>query len=284
MYIREPFPHLRLKIRETLGIEAKFTRLGLWDTLRRIVYDNYSVSRYGDGELSYFIKRRSLRFQPYRKDLGERVREAIMIPKEGILTCFNNLYRDTDRYLSVNLQETDQNQNSSERESEYIIGPDRRREQRSYVERWIKITRKTKIRTFGDATCFRLAGYVDEHAAGKFEEVKEDFRKIFRDKRILFICPEKPLAGLSFPELEPTLRAIGLRDAQYIFIPAIDAASEEERIRKELAEKRGYDDLFIQAGPLATAMAYELAGTIDGKVLDIGALNYAVPLLAPISK
>jgi hypothetical protein len=280
MYIREPFPHTRLKIRELLGIEAQFRRLGRWETLRKIVHEDYSVARYGDGELSYFLKRRSLRFQPYYRDLGDRLHEAIMTPKQNLLICFNNNFRDSDRYKSINLAELSSGEGNDSNGEPYQLGPDRRRERRSYVERWIRIARRTQIRTFGDATCFRITGYVDEHANGLLEAVKEDFRSLFRGRRILFICPESPLAGQSFKELEPKLRRIGLRDAQYIFIPNQDAAEVELDIRRELEQKSGYDDIFIQAGPFATVLAYELAGAVDGRIIDVGALNKAVPIFA----
>jgi hypothetical protein len=275
MYIREPFPHTRLKIREMLGTEAKFTRLGCWDTLKRIVWDGYSVSRYGDGELSYFLKHLNLRFQTYLPELGERLREAITIPKDGVLTCYNNAYRDADRYQFLDMD----GERNSEGLYNVIIGPDRRRQRRSYVERWIKIARKTNIRTFGDATCFRLACYVEEQADDKLEDVKEDFRSLFRGRRILFVCPEKPLAGHSFAVLEPLLMKLGLRDAQYIFVPGKNAAEIEPMVRQKIAEKSRYDDIFIQAGPLATVLAYEFAGTVDGRVVDAGALNCTIPFL-----
>lgn len=279
MYIREPFPHTRLKIRQKLGIEDKFTRLTRWETIRKIVHENYSVSRYGDGELSYLLKKRSLRFQPYHSDLGARLNDAIMTPKQAVLSCFNNFYRDTDRYTFIDLAEFSYEEGHASIGEPYKLGPDRRRERRSYVERWIRIARRTQIRTFGDATCFRITGYVDEHANGQMEAVKEDFRSLFRGRRILFVCPEKPLAGHSFQELEPKLQSIGLRDAQYIFIPNVDAAAVEQDIRRQLEKISGYDDIFIQAGPLATVLAYELGGSIEGRVLDVGALNTVVPYI-----
>lgn len=203
-----------------------------------------------------------------------------MTPKDGVLACFNNKRRDSDRDIGVDLSTKFAEQNGEANNDCYKIGPDRRRERRSYIERWIKIARNTQIRTFGEATCFRIGLYVDEYTNGRIEEVKDDFRALFRERRILFICPEKPLAGHSFKELEPKLRRIGLRDAQYISIPNVDAAAVEQDIHRQLQKKSRYDDIFIQAGPLATALAYELAGTVDGRVIDSGALNNAVPFFA----
>jgi hypothetical protein len=38
-------------------------------------------------------------------------------------------------------------------------------------------------------------------------------------------------------------------------------------------------DVFLQAGPLATVLAYELAGRIDARLIDSGALNAQVSYL-----
>jgi len=276
--MREPFPHTRLKLRELLGLEAKFTRLNRWETLRKIVHENYSLSRYGDGELRYFLKKRSLYFQPYYANLGERLHQAIMEPKDSLLTCFSNELLQMDRYVFIQPEAILAGRNRGG-DSPYWLGDDRRRQRRTYIERWIRVARRTKIRTFGDSNCFRIDGYVAEFENHNLEEVKEDFRALFSGRRILFICPNNPHGGESFQTLEPKLRAIGLKDAQYIAIPQEDVASIEHDVRREIDKKRGYDDIFIQAGPLATVLAYELAGTIEGRVIDSGRLNKTVVFL-----
>jgi hypothetical protein len=279
MYIREPFPHTRLRIREFFGLEAEFNRLTRWETIRKIIREGYSVSHYGDGELGYMLKKRGLYFQPYYENLGNRLREYIMTPKNGVLTCFSNDMRDMDRYIHI----IDDAIISSERKIEnswYFLGPDKRLQRRAYVERWIRIARQTQIRTFGDTNCFRIDGFFKEFENRQFDQVKDDFQALFRNRRILFVCPKTPKGGDSFEALEPKLRKIGLRDAQYIFVPEVDAASVEDDIRREIDRKSNYDDIFIQAGPLATVLAYELAGTIDGCVIDSGRLNNAIPYLA----
>jgi hypothetical protein len=201
-----------------------------------------------------------------------------MTPKNGVLTCFSNDLRDMDRYIHI----TDDAITSGERKidnSSYFLGPDKRRQRRAYVERWLRIARQTRIRTFGDTNCFRIDGFFKEFEKGQLDQVKDDFQALFRNRRILFVCPKTPKGGDSFEALEPTLRAIGLRDAQYIFVPEVDAASVEDDIRREIDRKSNYDDIFIQAGPLATVLAYELAGTIEGRVIDSGRLNKSVVFL-----
>jgi hypothetical protein len=279
MYVREPFSHTRLKIREFLGLEAQFHRLTRWETVRKVVYDGYSLSRYGDGELGYFLKKKGLYFQPYYQDLGQRLHEHIMTPKDGVLTCFSNDMRDMDRYFYIDKAVIMSGKRNIDG-SGYSLGPDKTRQRRTYVERWIRIARQTQIRIFGDTNCFRIDGFFNEFENGQLDEVKADFQALFRNRRILFVCPKTPKGGASFEALEPELRNIGLRDAQYIFIPEVDAALVEGDIRREIEKKSNYDDIFIQAGPLATVLAYELAGTIDGRVIDSGRLNNAVPYLA----
>jgi len=254
MYIREPFAYTRFRLRETFGLEAQFKRLSRWETLRRVAYEGYSIARYGDGELSYFLKGLDLHFQPFRKDLGERLRQGILSPKSGVLTCYNNVFHEPIRSTAH-----------------------KKRKHRSYVERWIRIARKTEIRTFGDARCFRFKGYCETFDKEYIEQIKKDFRALFQNRKILFVCPEVPLAGNSFKDLEEHLKKIGLSGAQYIFIPNFDAAAFECDIVRQIQSRSGFDDIFLQCGPLATVLSYELAGTIDGRVVDVGALNTAIP-------
>ncbi len=64
--------------------------------------------------------------------------------------------------------------------------------------------------------------------------------------------------------------------AEFVDIPAVDAAAEEERIVREILATRGMTDVFIQAGPLATVLAHELSGRTDARIIDSGALNAQV--------
>jgi hypothetical protein len=75
------------------------------------------------------------------------------------------------------------------------------------------------------------------------------------------------------------MRRLGLVAADYSAVPSIDAFASINAIEAAILSRRGFDDVFIQAGPVATVLASELAGRIDGRVLDVGSLNTQVHFL-----
>lgn len=275
VYMREPLPKARLLISSLIGSERTIERLSPSDTLHRILEERCSISRFGDGELRYCLKKKGIAFQPFRSELANRLLNAILIPKNRVLTCFNNIYRDTDYpefVVAYGGQKPYDHFRSVHFEND-IGARSRGRERRAYIERWLRVLRKTRIRTFGEASVFRLSLYVQEYERGDMESVKNDFRSLFAGRRILFICPRSPHEGDGFKELEPRMREFGLDGAEYHYIPEIDAAAVEDEIVDKILTTKDVTDVFIQAGPLASVLAHELSDKIEVPIVDAGALN-----------
>lgn len=270
----------RLRARELFGLEQKFIRLTPRQTLARVAREPIGVSRYGDGELRYALKRKALKFQPFREGLADRLLAAVLTPRDGVLTCFNNTFRDSDVHERIRAYSA-----AAPERTRSALAPDdiavysRRSERLAYSARWTAVASRTAIRTFGDAIFVRLYVYVAEYKAGAIEAVKDDFRRLFAGRRILFVGPRTPLWGPSFRDLGEELRALGVAAAEFVDVPPVDAAAEEERIVRAILAARGMTDVFIQAGPLATVLAHELAGRTDARILDAGSLNAQVPYL-----
>lgn len=272
-----------LKLRALAGLESKFERLTPRETLRRAAYDHVGISRFGDGELRYCLKRKGIKFQPFRPDLADRLLVAILEPKDGVLTCFSHTFRDEpspEWVVAFNPKPYDAYR--TVRSPNDIGVLHRRSERRAYAARWNAVAKRTAIRSFGDTNFLRLSMYVDAYVAGDMDAVLDDFRQLFAGRRILFVAARDPLYGGAYRDKGRELAALGVAAAEFIDIPAVDAAAEEERIVREiLAGARGMTDVFIQAGPFATVLAHELAGRMDARIIDSGALNAQVEYLVP---
>jgi hypothetical protein len=75
------------------------------------------------------------------------------------------------------------------------------------------------------------------------------------------------------------MRQLGMIDAAFIDIPSTNAFAMIDEIEAQIRARRGFDDVFIQAGPVATVLAAELAGKIEARLLDVGSLNTQVRFL-----
>lgn len=251
-------------------------RLGNEETLRRVIDDGVALSRFGDGELKLALYGKGLRFQRHSPALEAALAEALLVPKAGVLACFNTMFaenaeqewvaryerypKNPDGYRSIHAHND-------------ILVLRRSRQQREYRRHWRIIAGESGVDTYGSAGVFFLGLHVEEYARGEMEAVLDRYRALFNGRRILFVCPDRPMGGLSFAEQLGTMQRIGLRDAQFIKVPETDAFEHSAEVRQAILASTGFDDLFIQAGPAATVWAHQFAGRIDGRVLDVGSLS-----------
>lgn len=267
-----------------LGKAGPVKRLGCLDTLHRITRDGMSVARFGDGECRMAFSEKPLEFQRWSPLLQEKLRTALFEPKAGVFSTFNHYYRDHLFVAWIAAFERYPKRYARWRSVQAANDVGllwRPRDMLMYRRYWSRIVRETRQPVFGDTSTFYLGCYLDEYAAGEMEAVFDAFRALFAGRRILFVGPETPMGGASFRDEMPRLKAIGLRDGDFMAIPATDAFEHYEAILSEIRRRRkGFDDIFIQAGPAATVAAYELAGTTAGRVIDAGSLNTQIRYLA----
>jgi Glycosyltransferase GT-D fold len=64
-------------------------------TIEKLVHGQSSVSRYGDGEFAIMIGK-DLLFQPFSKDLHDRLHEVIKSNKKNHIVCIPNVFNNLD--------------------------------------------------------------------------------------------------------------------------------------------------------------------------------------------
>lgn len=200
----------------------------------------------------------------------------LFAPGDRVLRCFNNVFAERPEWEWVARYQRYHKTPDGFRtvhEPDDIMVHSRRRQQSEYVCHWQIIARETEAAAYGSAGVFFLGLYIDAYVRGEMDEVLDQFRALFNGRRLLFVCPDRPMGGQSFGEQLETMRRLGLKGAQFIAVPETDAFEHSDQIRQAILGATGFDDVFIQAGPAATVWAYDLAERIDGRVLDVGSLN-----------
>jgi hypothetical protein len=245
-------------------------------TLDRLLDEGCSLSRFGDGELKLAYRKKSLRFQPVSKSIVQGLADALEIERPGHVPCTNFQFMgqfDWIRLAGYERYATSSGTRISLEKPDDALVLHRKKATLEYRAYWRRVQKASRIPVFGSAGVFFLAFYIEAYRAGRMEEVLGKFRSLFNGRRILFVAPVKPMGGQSFAEQVPLMQQLGLRSAQFITVPDTDAFAETDRVMVEIDGARGFDDIFLQAGPAASVWAHMLAGKFEGRVLDVGSLN-----------
>jgi hypothetical protein len=258
------------------------SKLDRRSTLRRLTNCNLSLARIGDGEMRYAFKRRSALFQRWENFLAEKLLAVLLNPPPNVLPCFNHhfaAHSEIEWIVAYERYPKEYAEYRTARTSQDIGILKREKERLEYDACWRKIARRTAALEYGDAAVFFLGSYVQNYERGEMDIVRDEFRALFRGRRILFVGPETPHGGASFRRQYDDMKRIGLKSADFISIPATDAATYATEIEAEILSRRSFDDVFLQAGPLATVLAAELSSKINGRALDVGSLNTQIRYL-----
>lgn len=68
------------------------------ETIRKIIDDRCSVSRFGDGEVLLTSPEKEIRFQKGDPLLAKRLTEVLQSHEEGHIVCISDAFRDLYRY------------------------------------------------------------------------------------------------------------------------------------------------------------------------------------------
>ena len=68
------------------------------ETIRKIIDDRCSVSRFGDGEVLLTSPDKEIRFQKGDPLLAKRLTEVLQSHEEGHIVCISDAFRDLYRY------------------------------------------------------------------------------------------------------------------------------------------------------------------------------------------
>ncbi len=269
------------KITNNLGLKRfQLKRLDRFETLNYLIDNNLSISRFGDGECSIAFDHKGIHFQEYSDDLKDKLLKVLTTKNDKILVSFNNSFVDESKYrVIVKYGRTGKVYDSFEtiKLANDIGILERKNEQIFYKGKFREIRRIFKNPILGDATVFYIGFYYKEYQKANLEIVFELYKRLFKDKRILFVCPENPLMSKSFRTLIEEGVIQSHEDATFYFVPSTNAFSKYKEILESILERQDtFDLVIIQAGPTATVLAHELSTKHNIKAYDVGSLNESI--------
>lgn len=212
------------------------------DTIDKLLSGRVSISRYGDGEFS-LMNGKNLIFQPYHKELGEKLKEIINSSKENHIVGIPDIFDDLDIY--------------TDKSKTYWIKYLNLNRNRIY-----KVLNLNK--TYYDSLVTRL--YIDCKDKHKVEQRFNKMRLLWSDRDIVVIEGEKSRLGIGNDLFDNT------KSIERIICPSKDAFSKYDKIIDEVRKQDKYKLILIALGPTATVLAYDLA--LEGyHAIDIGHID-----------
>ncbi|MCQ9337285.1 GT-D fold domain-containing glycosyltransferase [Corynebacterium phoceense] len=208
-------------------------QLGFNDTLDRIVSDNLSFARFGDGELSMLLRPDySLSIQPNSEAIRSELREVVQSDSQSLLLGFPFFYRDA-HWSKV------------------------------WADIWDEVHELfAEVETVGNAHVSRPVYFASE-----LDTAVLKWRKVWDDKRVTVITGQ----GSRF-DLIPQLFN-NVKDSSFLYSTPKNAYADLDRILEtvETTEYKASDIFLVALGPAGTVLTHKLA--LSGRrAIDIGHL------------
>lgn len=198
------------------------------ETLRVIIANNPSVSRYGDGEIDIMVGK-DIPFQKYDKRLAEKMQVILQTEEDDFLVCLQDIFDDYSYF--------------TERDQKYFD---------NYVRNtrhlWYKRLKPQKTYYCSQITRPYL-GLKDKSKSPLYFSL---LKQIWQDRNIIVVEGEKSRLGIG-NDLFDSAKSI-----RRILCPAKDAFTYYDEIIEEVAKNEKDALVLLALGPTATAMAYDL--------------------------
>ncbi|URT70208.1 SP_1767 family glycosyltransferase [Cytobacillus firmus] len=212
------------------------------ETLTKLINGSFSMSRFGDGEFG-LMQGKSLLFQPYSKELSQRLKQIIKSNNKQHLVCIPNVFDNVDW--------------CTENSKTYWIKYLNRNRSKIY-----KIIGKRK--QYYDSLVTRL--YIDHKDKSNAEERFRKFKKLWTKREIVIVEGDKSRLGIGNDLFH------NAKSMERIICPSTNAFDKYEEIFEEVKNQNRSKLILIALGPTATVLAYDLS-LLGYQAIDIGHID-----------
>ncbi len=216
------------------------------ETVKKIIEDGSSISRFGDGEFN-FILGNSLPFQEWNPHLSKRLREVLVSKEDNLLVGIPTYYfDDLNTYV------------------------DQAREFFEYMRireglRIYKLLENKNDKIYYNATISRF--YIDLKDKSHAHDYIKKVRQIWKDRDIIMCEGDKTRSGVG-NDLYDNARSL-----KRILAPSENAYSKYDDILNAIVKNAKKGDLILIAlGPTATVLAYDLY-KLGYQAIDLGHMD-----------
>lgn len=217
-----------------------FKVMSIEETINKILSNNLSVSRYGDGEVFMMADQMNESFQTYNKQIAKKLFEVCHVPLKNHLVCIPDIFENLERY--------------SDKACEWYNYFNKRKKYLYY-----RYFDNNKL--YGNSLITRC--YLDFRDKSNSNYYFSLLKKLWNNRNIVFIEGEYSRLGVGNDLFD------NAKNIKRILAPATNAYEKYEDIIAE-AKKQNKDVLFLIAlGATATCLAYDLS-KIGYQAIDCG--------------
>lgn len=215
------------------------------ETIRYVLDNDCSVSRYGDGEIK-LLAGRNILFQESTERIQQRLKEVLSSDKKDVLVCLPAVFSENQRAVL------------SDGHVDYW-----KKHLSRYRKYWYKELKPGKI--YGNAFISRHYMNLKDKSSG-CREYFDLVKKIWENEDVILVEGEKSRLGMGNDLFS------GAKGVRRILAPSDQCFSKYDELLSEV-KSHEKDALYILAlGPSASIMAYDLA--VSGyRAIDIGNID-----------
>lgn len=215
------------------------------ETINKILTENVSISRFGDGEFNWLLNENTVEnnFQDNDPILSKRLKEVLTNKNEKLLICLPYALKDQSIYTKNT----------------------RTFWRKTVIKKWRKIKKYiNKDVVYGDSLLTRCYRNMDDKNNSK--TTFENLKKIWNGKNIIIIEGRYSRLGVANDLFN------NAKSVKRILCPEKNAFAKYDEIL-DVALKQDENSLFLLAlGPTATVLAYDLVQS-RRRALDIGHID-----------
>lgn len=212
------------------------------ETLAKLLSNNISMSRYGDGEFS-LIRGHSLKFQPYNKDMAKRIKEILWSEEKNHIVCIPDVFGSLEEYTE---------------------------DARIYWSKYLNLNRHHIYKLINNNKMYfntqvtRL--YIDTKDKNLVDERFNKIKRIWNKKDLLIVEGSQSRLGIGNDLFE------NAKSIKRIICPSINAYSKYSEILDKIKDEIEDRLVLIALGPTATILAYDLS-KLGYRAIDIGHID-----------
>ena len=216
--------------------------VGTDETLDKIINEECSMSRFGDGEFALMYGQ-SIKFQPHNINLENKLKEIIISNYNNHIVCIPCIFNDK-LHLTLNA--------------------------RLYWEKYLNLN-VNKIykfldfkKKYYDSLVTRL--YIDTEDKSKVKYRFQQFKKLWEGRNLVVVEGNKSRLGIGNDLFDNS------NSIKRIICPSKNAFSKYEEILNEVKKQDKSNLILIALGPTATVLSYDLH-RLGYQAIDIGHID-----------
>lgn len=218
--------------------------LSVNETMDKIINENLSISRIGDGEFKWMLDMPQNSFQKQSNELKEALIRILHDDNPNLLICVSDCFGSLDCYKK-----------DSQKFWSMIMVKERKRLKKIFPENY----------TFGNLNITRF--YIDFKNTSHIPQLLSKWNKVFENRDIVIIEGEYTRLGVGNDLLKKA------NSIHRIIAPAENAFEKYDKIKTLVLDTVRLDQLILIAlGPTATILAADLA-EVGYQAIDIGHID-----------